>query len=210
MSRSEKLPALYLISDRHKNAPNLNFWETLEGLLAAGIGMFQLREKDLSAAQLYPLARQARELTKRYNALLLINDRVDVALAVKADGVHLGGHSLPPQVVRALAGENFLIGASTHAIGEIAAAHTLGADFVTFGPIFHTPSKSGMGDPLGPEMLQDIAQAAFPVYALGGIKPDNLSLLAENGATRVAAISSLLEAADPVKTVEFFNRSLKY
>lgn len=209
MNRADKLPAIYLISDRRKSAPGLDFWKTLEGLLAAGIGMLQLREKDLSAAQLYPLAQKARELTSRYNALLLINDRVDIALAVGADGVHLGGHSLPPQIVRELAGNEFLIGVSTHSREEIEFAHTQGADFVTIGPIFDTPSKAGMGAPLGPEVLQGIDQAALPIYALGGIKTDNLSLMTTVGVTRIAAISSLLEASDPIKTVELFKQSLK-
>jgi thiamine-phosphate pyrophosphorylase len=204
-----KLPSIYLISDRTKHAPGLTFWETLEELLAAGIRMVQLREKDLSAAQLYPLALKARELTKRYNARLLLNDRIDIALAVEADGVHLGGHSLPPEVVRSLVGDDFLIGISTHSVNEIAAARMHGADFVTVGPIFDTPSKAQMGTPLGPQTLKQIDDLSFPAYALGGIGLAELSQIAANNCSRVAAISALLEAGDPTKTVKLFQQGLK-
>jgi thiamine-phosphate pyrophosphorylase len=208
MIKSDQLPAIYLISDRHKSATGCDFWGTLENLLSAGIKIVQLREKDLPATQLYPLACRARELTQRYNALLLINDRVDLALAVKADGVHLGGHSLPTQTVRALAGADFLIGVSTHSHQEIDQARAEGADFVTFGPVFSTPSKAGMGKPVGPESLNQIDHTSFPVYALGGIDCKNIAQVTAQGCCRIAAISALLEAPNPKETVEQFKRCL--
>jgi thiamine-phosphate pyrophosphorylase len=209
MNKKAQLPPIYLICDRHKHAPNLTFWETLEELLAAGVGMVQLREKDLSANQLLPLAQQARELTNRYNALLLINDRIDIALAVKADGVHLGGHSLPAQIVRSLCADDFLIGVSTHASVEIENARLQGADFVTFGPIFYTASKAKMGSPIGSKALMNLADRPFPIYPLGGINDLNLPQLIAVGADRIAAISAFLESRNPEKTVNFFMQQLR-
>ncbi|MCK7474443.1 MAG: thiamine phosphate synthase [Rhodopseudomonas palustris] len=158
----------------------------------------QLREKDLPAAELFPLAEELRELTRRYNARLLINDRVDVALATDADGVHLGGHSLPVAVARRLLGADKLIGASTHHVDEIAAAAMDGADFVTFGPVFATPSKASYGPPLGLNALLKAGTAApLPVIAIGGIKAGHLSLLRSSDIHGIAIISAVIAAPDP-------------
>ena len=169
----KNLPSTYLISDR-KLLPEGKLLIVIEELLAAGLGMLQLREKDLSAAQLFPLALQLHQLTRRYNCRLLINDRIDLALAVEADGVHLGGHSLPTAVARELLGPQKLIGVSTHSAAEISQAATAGADFVTFGPVFHTPSKAAFGEPVGlPALCQACSDSPLPVYALGGINLQN-------------------------------------
>ena len=130
----------------------------------------QLREKDLSAAELLPLAGELRSLTREFGARLLINDRVDVALATGADGVHLGGHSLPAADARRLLGPDKLIGVSTHRIEEIRTAEESGADFVTFGPVWFTPSKAPFGEPVGLAQLREACAAtALPVFALGGV-----------------------------------------
>ena len=197
----------YLITDRHQVPPDRTLVQTVEAALQGGVRAVQLREKDLSAAELLPLARELRDLTSRYRARLLINDRIDVALAVAADGVHLGGHSLPAAVARHLLGPQRLIGVSTHHPAEIAAAAAGGADFVTFGPVFATPSKLAYGLPQGLEALRLACQnSPLPVFALGGIKPCHLVALHSAGAAGAAVISALMAAPDPFPTARQFCR----
>lgn len=202
------LPATYLISDR-KLLPDGKFLPVVEELLAAGLQMLQLREKDLSASELYPLAVQLRDLTRRYNCKLLINDRVDVALAVDADGVHLGGHSLPTAVVRKLLGPQKLIAVSTHSATEIIQAAAAGADFVTFGPVFHTPSKAAYGNPVGlPALRQACESSPVPIYALGGINHQNATETMACGASGIALISALLTTDAPAAAFSRLQKSL--
>ncbi len=189
---------LYLITDRHQVPAGRTLVDTVEAALQGGVRALQLREKDLSAAELLPLAMELRTLTRRLDAKLLINDRIDVALAVDADGVHLGGHSLPTAVARRLLGPERLIGVSTHDASEIVAAAAAGANFVTFGPVFATPSKAGYGPPLGPESLRQACVASpVPVFALGGIKTGHLPLLRESRCQGIAVISAIIGAPDP-------------
>ena len=203
-----ELPSIYLISDRCLHAPGHDFLTTLEALLKAGLRMVQLREKDLSAAQLYPLALQVRQMTQRYDARLLINDRLDLALAVAADGVHLGGHSLPVASVRRLAPTPFLIGVSTHSVAAARNAARDGADFVTYGPVFHTASKAQYGSPVGPEGLETLTREGIQTYALGGVNIDNIEQIVASGGERIAAISTLLQAQNPAVTFEALAASL--
>jgi len=195
---TEALPKLYLITDRARIPDDRQLTEIVEELLQAGLRMVQLREKDLSAAALYPLAKELRALTRRYDSLLLINDRIDVAQAVDADGVHLGGHSLPIRVARKILGPEALIGASTHSREELDQAIEQGADFATYGPVFFTPSKASFGEPVGIESLQDMCRiSTIPIYALGGITTENIGSVASTGAHGIAAISSLLAVPSP-------------
>ena len=160
--------------------------------------MVQLREKDLSGKDLYALARRLRDLTARYDALLLINDRVDVARAVRADGVHLPQASFPPQVARDILGKDALIGVSTHSLEEARAAQEAGADVITFGPVYETPSKRAYGPPVGIEALTAVCrEIPVPVYALGGMKQENLAEVTTAGASGVAMISAILAQPDP-------------
>jgi thiamine-phosphate pyrophosphorylase len=178
--------------------PDQDFFVVLEQLMVAGIRMIQLREKDLPAHQLYEMAHQLRTVTLRHNCLLLINDRVDIALAVNADGVHLRTNSLPTAVVRKLLGTDKLIGVSTHSTQEIAAAALQGADFATYGPVFYTPSKADYGPPKGLSELQDACcSTALPVYALGGISVTNTPAVMTTGTHGVAVISTLMTATNP-------------
>ena len=189
---------LYLITDRHQVPVGRTLTATVEAALRGGVRAVQLREKDLGAAELLPLAMELRDLTRRFAARLLINDRIDVALAVDADGVHLGGHSLPVTVARRLLGAEKLIGVSTHRPGEIALATAAGADFVTFGPVFTTPSKAGFGPPLGVAALRAACTAGqLPVFALGGIKANHLPELTGSGAHGIAVISAIIATPDP-------------
>ena len=188
---------VYLITDR-RQAPGGDILRAVEGALDGGVRAVQLREKDLPGKELYLLAGRMRELTARHGARLLVNDRVDVALAVGADGVHLGGSSMPASVARRLLGKESLIGCSTHNTRELREAAAQGADFATFGPVYPTPSKAAYGPPVGVTALAGACgRSAIPVFALGGVGPHNVGEVMEAGAFGIALISYVLAAADP-------------
>ena len=188
---------LYLITDR-RQVPGGDLVGAVHAALQGGVKAVQLREKDLSARELLPLARELRKLTREFGAKLLINDRIDVALAAEADGVHLGGHSLPVAAARALLGPQRLIGVSTHHRAEILFAARDGADFVTFGPVWFTPSKAPYGAPVGLDALrQACADAPLPVFALGGVVATRIPELIAAGCCRAACIGAVLAAPSP-------------
>jgi thiamine-phosphate pyrophosphorylase len=194
---------LYLITDRHVLTKQRTLVEAVERALRGGVRAVQLREKDLSAAELFALAGQLRSLTRRYGTPLLINDRIDIALAVEADGVHLGAGSLPLAEARRLLGPRKLIGYSAHRVDELISASSGGADFVTFSPIYHTPSKAAWGPPQGIERLRQACRASrLPVFALGGIRKEHLPEVLAAGAHGVAVISAILAAPDPTEAAE--------
>jgi len=188
---------LYLVTDRHQ-VPERGLLELLEAALAAGVPAVQLREKDLTGRELYRLAIEVRELTRRYGARLLVNDRIDVALAAEADGAHLPAHSLPVAEARRLLGPDRLLGVSTHSVVEVVEAQAEGADFVLLGPIYDTPSKRPFGPPLGPGVLWAArAEIAIPIFAIGGVTAANAPEVLAAGADGVAVISAILAAPDP-------------
>jgi len=170
----------------------------------------QLREKDLAAAHLVSLAARLRELTGRYAAALLVNDRIDVALAVGADGVHLGRESVAPAVARRLLGPRRLIGVSTHCEREAIGARRGGADFVVFGPVYSTPSKVAYGPPRGPsELARVAASAGLPVLAIGGITAARVPEVRASGAAGVAVIGAVIAADDPAASTRDLCRALR-
>lgn len=186
---------LYFVTDRTQTAGR-PLTDVVHAALDGGVRAVQLREKDLAGAELYHLAEQLRTLTLPYQARLLVNDRIDVALAVEADGVHLGQTSFPVAAARMLLGPDKLICVSTHSTAEISAA--TGADFVVFGPVYFTPSKAPYGEPQGKERLrQAVKHSSVPVFAIGGIKEERIAEVQAAGAYGVAVISALSIAADP-------------
>jgi thiamine-phosphate pyrophosphorylase len=193
---------LYVITDRQQTAGR-PLPVVVEAALRGGARAFQLREKDLAPRALLPLAQEIRQLTQAYGARLLINDRIDVALAVNADGVHLTTTSLPVHVARQLLGSDRLLGVSTHNLVEARAAAEGGADFVVFGPVFFTPSKVPYGQPVGLDALRAVcADAALPILAIGGIKKANLDQVVAAGADGIAVISAVIAADDPAAATE--------
>jgi thiamine-phosphate pyrophosphorylase len=191
---------LYLITDR-RLAPDgdLPRWigRALSGL-PSGCAAVQIREKDLPTRDLMVLAHEVLAVTRRLGAPLVINDRVDVAVAVGADGVHLPTSGMPPEAARQLVGWARFIGASTHTEAEARAAQAGGCDFVTYGPVFPTPSKANLGQPVGLGALQATAAAVpgFPLFALGGITPDNALSCRQAGATGLAVIRAAWATTD--------------
>ena len=200
---------LYLVSDRTQTRGRDLLW-VLEQALAGGVEAIQLREKDLGGKELFRIAERARRLCERYHAALFINDRVDVAMAVDADGVQLGKASLPIEAARALLGPCKLIGASIHSLAEGRQVEHSGADFVLFGPIYFTPSKASFGAPQGLAALSGIVETmSLPVYAIGGITLDNVGAVRRSGARGVALISAVLSAQNPQAAAEAIIRMLR-
>lgn len=192
---SEKIDfRLYLITDRKLFSDNYSLFNAVEEALKVGVKSVQLREKDLPARELLDMAYKMRELTARYEARLFINDRVDIALSVDADGVHLGQLSMPAYAARkAVHASRFLIGVSTHNLQEALLAEKEGADFITFGPVYPTPSKLKYGIPVGIKSLKVVAEKLnIPVFGIGGIKPDNVREIINAGACGIAVISGIL------------------
>ncbi len=157
----------------------------------------QIREQDLSARDLCAFVRAALAQAKPHGARVLVNDRLDVALAAGADGVHLRTNSLPIAAVRRVVQRpDFLLGVSTHSLREAQAAETSGADFIVCGPVFPTPSKASYGAPLGLKPFTEICRTVkVPVLALGGITMTNFSEPLARGATGIAAISLFKDIA---------------
>lgn len=195
-------PRLYLITDRAATGGRPLTQVVAEALAGAGEQAsevaVQLREKDMEARPLLELARALRALTEAAGAQLFVNDRVDVALAAGADGVHLGGRSLAPAEVRALA-PGLRIGVSTHSAAEVQRAAAAGADFVVFGPVFATPSKPGIFT--GLDQLEQVCHLDVPVLALGGIDEKNAHECILAGASGVACIRSVMSATKIDKSV---------
>lgn len=188
---------LYLITDRKIFVDTPHLLGGVEGGLKAGVKAIQLREKDLPTRDLLDMGNRMRELTAQYDALLFINDRVDIAMSVRADGVHLGQTSIPVHAVRNMMDDKFLIGASTHTLDEALAAEKEGADFVTFGPVYRTASKVKYGEPVGIESLKRVKERLqLPIFGIGGIRPDLVKEVLSAGAFGIAVISGILGDRD--------------
>jgi thiamine-phosphate pyrophosphorylase len=208
-------PLLYLITDRQafRRSPELAVSATQSQIEAigratqAGCQLIQIREKDLTAKSLGEFTRAAISVARPHGARVLVNDRLDVAIAAGADGVHLRVSSIPAREVRAVA-ENkgiadFLIGVSTHSIAEAKAAEEGGADFIVCGPVYHTPSKLAYGAPLGLERFAEVCAAVkIPVLALGGINLSNFSEPLWRGASGIAAISLFTNPGKIEQTIQ--------
>ena len=175
-----------------------------------GVETVQLREKDLSSVELYNLATDIREITREKGANLIINDRVDIALAVEADGVHLGWQSLDIETVRTMIGHDKMIGFSAHNLQEAKKAEDSGADYVTISPIFDTVYKDYFVEPLGTEKIGKIKEEIdIPVIALGGINENNVNGVLENGAYGIAVISAILQSEDPRQSANRLYKEIK-
>jgi thiamine-phosphate pyrophosphorylase len=173
--------------------------EVLRAALDGGVRLVQLREKDLSARAYARLAAEARTLTARAGALLIINDRVDVALAVGADGVHLGQDDFPVREARRLA-PDLVIGASTHSVEEAAEAQGEGASYVNIGPLFPTNTKAWDAAFLGIDGLRRIApHVTIPFTVMGGIKRSHIPDLVRAGARTIALVTAVTMADDPAR-----------
>jgi len=215
LSSRARAPRLYLITDRQATGgrplPEV-VAAALRGIrgLASGDVAVQLREKDLEGGALAAMARALRSVTADAGAALYINDRIDVALAVGADGVHLGGGSLDAVTAAGIAGD-LAIGVSVHGPAEVAALRAAAGDRVAFaqlGPIHDTPSKRRYGAPLRIAAITEASRAGIPIVAVGGINPGNVRALRAAGAHGVACIRAAMTASDPAAVVTAFCQEL--
>jgi len=183
------VPIVYPITSGKASPPDI--LRLVRAAVDAEVPLFQIREKSLSARALYELVVGAVSITRASKTRLLVNDRVDVARAAGADGVHLTAHSLPADVVRSACGPDFLIGVSTHSREEAQAARAGGADFVVFGPVFETESKRLFGPPQGLDQLREVTSemGEFPVFAIGGITLEKIPACLSAGARGIAGIT---------------------
>jgi len=187
---------LYVITDRTQTLDR-SLEEVIDASLHGGARAFQLREKDLEGRELTALAERLLRLIRPAGGRLLINDRIDVTLAVGAAGVHLSRRGFPPAVARRLLGPARLLGVSCHSVAEAEEAQDGGADFILLGPIFFTPSKASYGPPLGLELLRQVRpRIRLPLFAIGGINAANREEVLAAGADGVAVISAVMTAPD--------------
>ncbi len=206
---SDNLPRLYYITDR-KTVQNCILDDFLIDIAKSGIKMVQIREKELSSRDLYNLTLKAISILRPAGIKVLVNDRVDIAIASKADGVHITSTGMPVSVVRSILPSPRIIGVSTHHAGEVISAEQNGADFVTFGPIFFTVSKAGMGEPVGVEQLAVISSVTqIPIFALGGINLSNAGTCLTAGAYGLSGIGIFQKSTNLEETVNKFTEILK-
>ena len=171
--------------------------ECVDAMLQAGVDVIQFREKEMSRQKKYRQCLEIAALCRRRGALFIVNDEVDLAIAVEADGVHLGQDDLPPAVARQQMGPDALIGLSTHSVGQYEAALLEPVDYIGVGPVYATRTKKDVCSPVGLEYLEYAAgRAAVPYVAIGGIKMDNLKPVLERGARRIAMITEIIAAED--------------
>ncbi|MDH5739820.1 MAG: thiamine phosphate synthase [Nitrospira sp.] len=198
------LSGLYVILDPSAS-PDRTLLDVLTASARAGAKLFQYRNKTASMKVAYEEALALRKIAHELGVLFIVNDRCDLALAVDADGVHLGQGDLPLHLARKVMGPNKLIGLSTHNAGQVAAGSTVGADYLGFGPIFTPGSKTDHDPVVGTAGLKAIRELTrLPIFAIGGITLNNVEDVIRAGANGVAVISAILKATDIQHTVSDF------
>jgi len=199
-----KIKGLYAIIDNSVR-PDISNVEIARRVLFGGAKAIQLRGKGLSSKELLSQAREIRELSKKTGAMLIVNDRADIALLSDADGVHLGQDDLPIAEARKILGSGKLIGISTHNLEQAIKAGAAGADYIGFGPVFGTKTKADAEEAKGLEALREITNSVkIPVAAIGGITLENAKEVAKAGADAVAVISAIAKADDIKATTKRF------
>lgn len=201
-------PSLYVILDRAA-AGGRDLEAILEATLAGGCRTIQLREKEWPSGRLLPLAERLGERCRRAGATFIVNDRVDLALAAGADGVHLGQDDLPPRAARPLLRPGMLLGRSTHSLAEARDARDDGADYIAVGSMFPTSTKPDFRL-VGPELLRRIRpETTLPLIGIGGITPEHVAEVIRAGADGVAVISAVCAAADPAAATRRFLEAIR-
>lgn len=209
MERFNEFPIYGITAEAASNGRN-NI-DVVTAMLRAGIRFIQYREKTKSALARYEECLQLRRLTRDFGAALIIDDFVDLALAVEADGVHIGQEDLPPQTVRRLVGDNMVIGLSTHSPLQLAAANKLKTviDYVGIGPVFATKTKA-TAKPVGFDYVEYAAQnSSVPFVAIGGIKEENIFDVWEHGARIFAVVTDITQAEDIEQKIQNLIKKLK-
>ena len=199
---------LYVILDRGA-AGDRNLAPLLEAVLEGGCRVVQLREKTMPLGDLYPVARALRKRCREAGCLFIVNDRVDLALAVEADGVHVGQDDLPAREARRLLSPGMILGVSTHDENQARRARDDGADYVAVGSMFPTGSKAGFRL-VGPDLVRRVRpEIRVPLVAIGGVTTDNVAEVIRAGADAVAVISAVCAAPDPAAAARAFLEAIR-
>ncbi|MFA0740463.1 MAG: hypothetical protein DFNUSKGM_000570 [Candidatus Fervidibacter sacchari] len=199
-----RIAGVYVVTDRFIN-PSRSHVDIAKAAVAGGACAVQLRDKEATTRQLLEWARAIRDITLRTDTLFIVNDRVDIALAADADGVHVGDDDMPVPVARRLLGAGKIIGRSVANEDEALKAVTEGADYVSIGSVFATSTKPDAGEPVGVEMVRRVRKVLppdYPLVAIGGIALQNAAAVFEAGADAVAVVSAVVCADDPVEAVK--------
>lgn len=190
-TRNWRLPPIYPITDTRLSG--LSHAGQVEQLIAGGATLVQLREKHASPREFYEDAEKALTIARAHNVKIIINDRVDIALTLGADGVHLGQDDLPPREARKILGDDAIIGFSTHNLKQALEAAKLPVDYIAFGPVYDTQTKENPDATVGLDALRSVLEVVndFPLVAIGGINSGNLEQVLKSGADSAAIISDL-------------------
>lgn len=189
--------SVYVITDQ-RTVGDCSLLDVIAAALKGGATVVQLREKHLTTYDMVTFGQTLHDLTQSMNVPLIVNDRVDVALAINAEGVHVGPRDMPAKIARQMIGPDRILGVSVATIAEAQQALQDGADYVGVGDLYGTPSKPDAGSPIGLERLTEIAQSIdIPIVGIGGVTVRNAAAVIDAGATGVAVISAVLGAPDP-------------
>ncbi|WP_298524632.1 thiamine phosphate synthase [uncultured Methanobrevibacter sp.] len=190
--------SLYLVTDKSDDVEK--FLNTIEEAIKGGVTVVQIREKTADTLDFYNLALKVKEITTKYDVPLIINDRVDIAMAVDADGVHVGQSDMPCDVTRKLIGEEKILGVSAATVQEAKKAQKDGADYIGTGAVFPTQTKDD-ADSVTKEELEEIVKSIdIPVVAIGGITLENASELADTGIKGLSVVSAIMSSENPKKS----------
>ena len=192
---------IYLVTDE-KACLGKDFYVCIEEAIKSGVKIVQLREKNISTKDFYEKALKVKEICKNYEALFIINDRLDIAQVVGADGVHLGQSDMPIEKAREILKDKFLIGATARNVEEAKRAELLGADYIGSGAIFGTNTKDNAKKLEMEELKKIVVSVKIPVFAIGGINIDNVSSLKNIGLQGICAVSGILSEKDCKKAVD--------
>ncbi len=201
--------SLYLVTDRELTL-NRDLLFVIEEAIQGGVSIIQLREKNCSSREFYDIAVKVAKITKKHNIPLIINDRLDIALAVNAQGLHIGQSDLPYSIARSILGPNAIIGLSVETIQDAIDAESLDVDYLGISPVFSTNTKTDIAKPLGLEGIREIKRlSSHKLVAIGGINLQNTRAIIEAGADGIAVVSAICSAESPRKASEKLKEELK-
>lgn len=199
---------LYLVTDR--GLSKLPFYEMIKKAVEGGVTVVQLREKNLSTREFIEEAIEVKKILEGRGIPLIINDRVDIAIAVEADGVHLGNEDMPVGLARKILGKKFIIGASAGSVEEAIEKERMGADYIAVSPVFPTPTKPDAGQPLGLDGVREMKKfIKVPLIGIGGINRENVVEVIKSGADGVAVVSAIVSSVDPEKSARELRELIK-
>lgn len=200
--------SLYLVSDR-TIIGDADFFDIISKAASSGVTMVQLREKDCSTREFLEIAQKTKEILSPYKIPLIINDRADIALAIDADGLHIGQSDMPYHTARKLLGEDKIIGLSVESIEDVRKANMLDVDYIGISPIFSTPTKTDTMPPFGIEGAKEaVSLSKHPTVAIGGINLGNIPQVFSTGVDGVALVSAIMAASDPSGATEELARAI--